>query len=75
LILGIGFERVGFGERIRFYLALALVCGAVLFPLGVLLETWNRGPGPQAVAILGSGLMILGLSGVAWGFGRGEAPR
>ncbi len=74
LILGIGFERVGFGERTRFYLALALVSGAVLFPLGVLLEIWNRGPGPQAVAIIGSGLMIVGLSGVAWGFGRGKAP-
>ncbi len=75
LILGIGFERVAFGERIRFYLALALLSGAVLFPLGVLLETWSRGPGPQAIAIVGSCFVILGLSGVAWGFWRGEASR
>ena len=72
LILGIGFERVAFGERFRIYLALALLIGAVLFPLGVLMETWSRGPGPQAIAIIGSGFVIAGLSGTAWGFWRSE---
>ena len=70
LILGIGFERVAFTERVRVYLALALLSGAVLFPLGVLLEIWNRGPMPQAIAIIGSGLVIAGLSGTTWGFWR-----
>jgi hypothetical protein len=73
LILGIGFDRVGFGERTRMCLALALLGGAILFPLGVLLETWNRGIGPQAVAIAGSALVILGLCGTAWGFARGDS--
>jgi hypothetical protein len=70
LILGIAFDRVGFGERTRTYLASALLAGSVIFPLGVLLETWNRGTGPQAVAVIGSGLLIVGLSGAAWGFAR-----
>jgi hypothetical protein len=70
LILGIAFDRVGFGERTRTYLASALLAGSVIFPLGVLLETWNRGTGPQAVAVIGSGLVIVGLSGAAWGFAR-----
>lgn len=70
LILGIAFDRVGFGERTRTYLASALLAGSMIFPLGVLLETWNRGTGPQAVAVIGSGLVIVGLSGAAWGFAR-----
>ena len=73
LILGIAFDRVGFGERMRTYLAAALLAGSVIFPLGVLLETWNRGTGPQAVAVIGSALVILGLSGTALGFTRGNS--
>ena len=72
LILGIAFDRVGFGERVRTYLATALLTGSVIFPFGVLLETWNRGMGPQAVAVIGSALVILGLSGTAWGFARSD---
>jgi hypothetical protein len=70
LILGIAFERVAFVERTRTYLALALLTGAVAFPLGVLAETWNRGAGPQAIAVAGSALVILGLAATAWGFAR-----
>ncbi len=73
LILGIAFDRVGFGKRMRTYLAVALFAGAVTFPLGVLLETWNRGAVPQAVAVIGSALVILGLSGAALGFARSNS--
>jgi hypothetical protein len=73
MILGIAFDRVGFGERARIYLAAALLAGGVIFPLGVLLETWDRGTGPQAVAVVGSALVILGLSATAWGFARGDS--
>ena len=73
LILGIAFDQVGFGERTRMYLAMALFAGAIAFPLGVLLETWNRGAGPQAVAIIGSALVILGLLGTALGFARSNS--
>jgi hypothetical protein len=57
----------------RTYLAAALLAGSVTFPLGVLLETWNRGTGPQAVAVIGSALVIFGLSGTALGFARGSS--
>jgi hypothetical protein len=70
LILGIAFDRVALSERTRACLAGALLAGAILFPLGVLLETWNRGMGPQAVAIAGSAFVILGLAGTAVGFAR-----
>jgi hypothetical protein len=73
LILGIAFDRVGFGERVRRYLAAVLLAGSVIFPLGVLLETWNRGTGPQAIAVIGSALVILGLAGTAWGFARSNS--
>ena len=73
LILGIGFDRVGFGQRAKMSIALALLAGAILFPLGVLLETWSRGVGPQAVAVIGSALVILGLCGTALGFARGDS--
>ena len=73
LILGIAFDRVGFGERVRTYLAAALLAGSVIFPLGVLLETWDRGAGPQAIAVIGSALVIVGLSGTAWGFARSNS--
>jgi hypothetical protein len=75
LILGIGFDRVAFEKRTRFLIALALLGGSILFPLGVLLENWNRGPGPQAVAIAGTALIIVGMCGTAWGFARSEPSR
>ncbi len=70
-VLGIAFDRVGFNERQRFAWAMALLIGSVIFPLGVLLETVDRGPGPKAVAILGSALIIVSLAAIAWGFARG----
>jgi hypothetical protein len=73
LILGIGFDRVGFGESLQLYLALSLLFGGVLFPLGVFLESLTRGAGPQALAVTGSALLIIGLAGTAWGFARGRA--
>lgn len=70
-VLGIAFDRVGFSERQRFAWAMALLVGSIIFPLGVLLETVDRGPGPKAVAILGSALIIVSLAAIAWGFARG----
>jgi hypothetical protein len=70
-VLGIAFDRVGFSERQRFAWAMALLIGSVIFPLGVLLETADRGPGPKAVAILGSALIIVSLAAIAWGFACG----
>jgi hypothetical protein len=73
LVLGIGFDRVEFSERLRFLLALALVCGAVLFPLGVYLQTLSHDSLPRAIAILGSALVIAALAGTALGVFRARA--
>jgi hypothetical protein len=58
---------VNFSERWKLLLAAALWMGAVIFPLGVLLQTISHGAVPRAVAIVGSGLVIAGLAGTAAG--------
>jgi hypothetical protein len=73
IVLGIGFDRVGFSERIRFLLALSLLVGAVVFPLGVLLQTLSHESFPRAVAVAGSALVIAGLTGCALGAMRHAA--
>jgi hypothetical protein len=70
IVLGIGFDRVAFSKRSQFLLALGLFLGAVIFPLGVLLQTVSHGPGPRAVAIAGSAMIIASLAGSVWGFAR-----
>jgi hypothetical protein len=67
IVIGIGFDRVNFAERWKLVLAAALWLGAVVFPLGVLLQTISHGAVPRAVAIVGSALMIGGLAGTAAG--------
>jgi hypothetical protein len=73
IVLGIGFDRVGFPERLRLLLAMGLLVGAVIFPLGVLLQTMSHGPFPRAVAIAGSAFVIAGLAGTGLGAMR-RAP-
>jgi hypothetical protein len=70
IVLGAMFDRVGFSERRRFYLAIALLTGSVLFPLGVVLQTITTSAIPSALAVAGSGMVIAGLVVVAIGFFR-----
>jgi hypothetical protein len=75
IVLGIGFDRVNLPERFRQFLALGLLVGAVVFPLGVLLQTISHGPLPRAVAIAGSGFVLVSLLGAAMGVvARGSSP-
>jgi hypothetical protein len=67
IVLGIGFDRVSFPERLRLFLAMGLLVGAVVFPLGVLLETISHGPLPRAIAIAGSAFVVASLLGAAMG--------
>jgi len=67
IVLGIGFDRVNFSERLRLFVAMGLLVGAVVFPLGVLLQTMSHGPLPRAIAIAGSGFVIAGLAATAIG--------
>lgn len=70
VVLGIGFDRINFAERSKFFLALALFAGAVTFPLGVLLQTFSHGSLPRAIAIAGSAFVTAALAGSAVGVGR-----
>ena len=74
LLLGLVFDRVGYAERHRKILAVLLVTGSVLFPLGVILQTFEPGLGPKALAASGSALVIIALGAVALGFAREEGP-
>jgi hypothetical protein len=70
IVLGAMFDRVGFSERRRFYLALTLLAGSVLFPLGVVLQTVSASVIPSTLAVAGSAMVISGLVFVAMGFWR-----
>jgi hypothetical protein len=67
IVLGIGFDRVKFSERLKFFFALGLLLGSVIFPLGVLLQTISHGALPRGVAIAGSAFVIVALLGSAAG--------
>ncbi len=62
IVLGIGFERVGIAEPRKFSLALALLFGSFIFPLGVLLEATFPPAIGRAIAVAGSALVILPLA-------------
>ena len=75
IVIGIGFDRVRFAEGHKLLLALALLSGAVIFPFGVMLQTFDHGPTPRAIAILGSALVMVGLAGITLGLaGRQGSP-
>jgi hypothetical protein len=74
IVLAIAFDHVGLSERLKLVLAWALLLGATLFPLGVLMQTWSHGALPRAVAILASALVIAALTGIVFGIMRRQAP-
>jgi len=74
IVLGLVFDSVAFGERIRLWIAVALLLGSVTFPLGVILQTVSHGGMfASAIAVMGSVLVIAGLGAVAVGFMRQTA--
>lgn len=71
ILLGLIFDRVALSETTRRLLAWALLSGSAMFPLGVLLQTLNQGGvAPSALAICGSGLVIAGMAGTAFGLAK-----
>jgi len=74
IVLGVVFDRLNFPEQTRYWLAIMLLVGSVLFPFAVLLQTANHGGTFAAVlAVLGSASVTLALAAVAWGFLRSTA--
>ena len=72
IVFGVIFDRVGFKERKRLWLAAMLVVSAIIFPLGVALEVANRGAIPKTIAVLGVALVTVALAAISVGFARGE---
>src|SRR5215472_6296771 len=70
IVLAIAADRIAIAEKWKFLLALGLLVGSLLFPLGVLMQTWNHGTLPRTVAAIGSALVIASLAGMALGFLR-----
>ena len=70
IVLGLAFDRLGFGEKAKLMLAVMLLTGSAVFPLGVLMQTWTLGPLPQAIAALGATAVTVALAGAAVGFSR-----
>lgn len=74
IVLGVAFDSVAFKERTRFRIALALLLGSIVFPLGVILQTASHGGMFASVmAVAGSVLVTAGLGAVALGFMRQSA--
>ena len=72
IVLGVVFDEVAFGERARWAIALAMLVGSMVFPLGVVLQTAQMAPLGSALAIAGSALVIVSLGATAVGFMRGD---
>jgi dipeptide/tripeptide permease len=70
IVLAIASDQVSIAEKRKFLLALGLLLGSVLFPFGVLMQTWSHGTLPRALAIVGSALVIASLAGMVLGFLR-----
>jgi hypothetical protein len=70
IVLGVVFDEVAFAERARFAIALAMLAGSTVFPLGVILQTVHMAPLGSVLAIAGSALVIAALGATAVGFMR-----
>jgi hypothetical protein len=70
IVLGAAFDNVAFADRTRLSIAIALLTGSVVFPLGILLQTVISGPLPSTLAILGCGLVTAALVITIIGFAR-----
>jgi hypothetical protein len=73
IVFGAIFDRVTFTEERKFWLALALVVGSTIFPLGVLLQTVIMGAIPRALAATGAALVTIALTVVAFGLAKSSA--
>src|SRR5215472_5033720 len=70
IVLAIAADQISIAEKWKLLLAWSLLLGSVLFPFGVLMQTWSHGTLPRAVAVLGSALVIASLAGMILGFLR-----
>ena len=67
VVLGFAFNRMAFGERAQLLIAASLVCGSLLLPLGVILQTFPLGILAKIIAGIGSIAVIGGLAAATLG--------
>jgi len=71
IVLGVALDGAALEERLQTWIAVALLTGSLVFPLGVMLQTISHGAfWASMLAILGSGLVTVSLAVLAWGFIR-----
>jgi hypothetical protein len=70
ILFGAFFDRAGFGERTRFWLATALSASSFAFPLSVLLQTFYQAQGLRLLTALISAVLIASMMMVGAGFLR-----
>jgi hypothetical protein len=77
ILMGVIFDQVAFSLRIRFWIAITLLAGSVVFPLGVVLQTLSHNAFLALVlTVVGSALVTIALAAVAWGLaGTGVKSR
>ena len=73
IVLGLCFDQVSFSEKLKTWLAVGILAGAWLFPLGVLFQSFDHGPVPRILAISGSALEIASLCFIALGLARSQS--
>lgn len=72
IMLAVYFDRLAFSEGWKVLLAWGALLGAVLFPLGVMLQIFNHGTAPRVVAVFGSALELISFFLIAIGFALGK---
>ncbi len=73
ITLAVYFDRLAFSEGSKVLLAWGALLGAVLFPLGVMLQVFNHGVAPRVVAVFGSALELISFFLIAIGFALGQS--
>jgi hypothetical protein len=75
LLVALVYPLICLPEKRKRILAIVLVIGICVFPLGVLAEIYVRGRSAQVVAAVGAMLVILAFAGMVWGLLRGSVSR
>ena len=70
ILFGAVFDRTGFAERTRLWLAASLSASSFAFPLSVLLQNFDHGEWPRALAVFTSIILIASMVMTAAGFIR-----
>ena len=75
LLVALVYPLIGLPEKRKRTLAIVLLTGICVFPLGVLAEIYMRGRSAEVVAAVGALFVILAFACMVWGLLRGSTAR